>query len=87
MTTPNNTPLDSKSVAEALGISAKELRVHLRAIGYEKTDGRYAFSKADIAKLKKGYATWVKERETARKAKAEAKVAANEAAAPVADDA
>lgn len=80
MTTPNNTALDSKTVAEALGIDAKAFRVFLRAIGYEKTEGRYAFTKADVAKLKKGYAAWAKERENARKAKDDAPaVAANEA--------
>ncbi|MGB3233609.1 MAG: hypothetical protein WBB57_23480 [Mycobacterium sp.] len=75
MTTPNNT-LDTKAVAEALDISAKELRVYLRAIAYEKTDGRYVFTKANVASLKKGYAAWAKEREAARAAKADAKVAA-----------
>lgn len=78
MTTPAPA-LDSKAVAEAIDITPKELRVNLRAIAYEKTDGRYVFSKADVAKLKKGYAAWVKERETARAAKADAKAAANEA--------
>lgn len=81
MTTPN-TALDSKAVAEALGITAKELRVHLRAIGYEKTEGRYVFTKADVAKLKKGYAAWAKERENARKAKADAKAKAPKDDAP-----
>lgn len=79
MTTPNNTALDSKAVAEALGITPKELRVHLRAIGYEKTDGRYVFTRSDIAKLKKGYAAWAKERAAKKAAKDDAPaVAANE---------
>jgi len=64
--------MTSKDVAEALGITAKELRVYLRATSYEKTDGRYAFSKSQIASLKKGYATFVADREAARAAKAEA---------------
>lgn len=76
--------LDSKAVAEALDISAKELRVYLRATGYEKTDGRYVFTKANVTALRKGYAAWSKEREAARAAK----VAASKADTPTpADDA
>lgn len=83
MTTPNTT-LDSKAVAEALDISAKELRVYLRAIAYEKTDGRYVFTKTDVTKFKKAYPAWVAERAASKKAKADAKVAA-ETPEPVAD--
>ncbi|WP_084021606.1 hypothetical protein [Mycobacterium avium] len=81
MTTPATT-LDSKAVAEALNISAKELRVYLRAIGYEKTEGRYVFSKADVATFKKAYPKWIAERAASRKAKADAKVAADNADEP-----
>ncbi|WP_104151054.1 hypothetical protein [Mycobacterium intracellulare] len=80
MTTPNNTALDSKAVAEAIDITPKELRVYLRAIGYEKTDGRYVFTKGDVAKLKKGYAAWVKERAAKKAAKDDAPAAAAEKA-------
>ncbi|OKH77191.1 hypothetical protein EB72_11115 [Mycobacterium sp. SWH-M1] len=73
------TPLDSKAVAEALNITAKELHVYLRAVAYEKTDRRYLFTKANVASLRKGYATWSKQREAARAARAETKVAASEA--------
>lgn len=79
--------LDSKAVAEALGITPKELRVYLRATGFEKTDGRYVFTKANVATFKKAYPKWVADRAAARAAKAEAKVAASKAddATPVED--
>ncbi|MDM2175481.1 hypothetical protein PP404_25100 [Mycobacteroides abscessus] len=85
MTTPA-TPIDSKAVAAELKIDAKALRVFLRAIGYEKTDGRYAFTKTQVTSLKKQYATWEKERAAARKAKADERAKAlADAAEKVAD--
>lgn len=86
MTTPATT-LDSKAVAEALDITPKELRVFLRATGFEKTEGRYVFTKANVATFKKTYPKWITERAASRKANADAKVAAEKAddATPVED--
>lgn len=77
MATPNNTALSASDVAEQLGITAKELRVFLRADGTYKPvtasggRGRYAFNKADVAKIKKAYAAWVAARATKAKEAAE----------------
>ena len=55
MTTP--VTLNTKDVAEALGIEAKALRVFLRSpkgAGLFALDGKaYVFTKADVAKIKK----------------------------------
>ena len=55
MTTPAT--LNTKDVAEALGIEAKALRVFLRSpkgAGLSARDGKaYVFTKADLAKIKK----------------------------------
>jgi hypothetical protein len=78
MTTPA-TPMTSKDVAEALNISAKELRVFLRSPAGEGLSSRegksYVFTKADLAKIRKAYPAWVKERAASKAAKAEAKKA------------
>lgn len=70
MTTPAT--LDSKTVAEALDIDPKALRVFLRsgkAEGMFTRDGKaYVFTKADVAKIKKAYAAFVADR-AATKAK------------------
>ncbi|KUI04450.1 hypothetical protein [Mycobacterium sp. IS-3022] len=86
MTAPAN--LSSKDVAEALGITAKELRVFLRAAGegLSSRDGKsYVFTKANVAAIKKAYPKWLADRTAARAAKAEAKAAAEKADEPVAD--
>lgn len=79
MTTPN-TALTTKDVAEALDITAKELRVFLRSCGDTYTPpgsgGRYSFVKSDVAKIKKGYAAFVAERDKARAEKEKAKAVA-----------
>jgi len=87
MTTPASA-LDSKAVADALGITAKELRVFLRAAGegMSSRDGKsYVFTKANLAAIKKAYPAWVKERAASRKAKVDAMVAAEKTNEPVAD--
>jgi predicted site-specific integrase-resolvase len=72
MTAPTTT-LDSKAVAEALGIEPKALRVFLRsgkAEGMFTRDGKaYVFTKSDVTKIKKAYAEFVAERTTAKQAK------------------
>ncbi|RUP04759.1 MAG: hypothetical protein EKK34_12665 [Mycobacterium sp.] len=88
MTAPAN--LTTKDAAEALGITAKELRVFLRAAGegLSSRDGKsYVFTKANVAAIKKAYPKWVADRTASKKAKAEAKVAAQKAddATPVED--
>lgn len=84
MTAPASN-LDSKAVAEALGIEAKALRVFLRsgkAEGMFTRDGKaYVFTKADVAKLKKGYAAYVADREATKAAKVEAPAKDDEAQA------
>lgn len=80
------TPLTSKDVAEALGITAKELRVFLRAAGegLSSRDGKsYVFTKANLTAIKKAYPAWVADRAAS---KAE-KVAAEQADEAVADGA
>jgi predicted site-specific integrase-resolvase len=72
MTSPTTT-LDSKAVADALGIEAKALRVFLRsgkAEGMFTRDSKaYVFTKADVAKIKKAYAIFVADRVAAKAAK------------------
>jgi predicted site-specific integrase-resolvase len=67
--------LDSKAVAEALGIEPKALRVFLRsgkAEGMFSRDGKsYVFTKADVTKIKKAYGEFVAERTAAKQAKEE----------------
>jgi hypothetical protein len=71
MTAP--TTLNTKDVAEALGIEAKALRVFLRspkAEGMFARDGKsYVFTKGDVAKIRKAYGEFVAERTTAKQAK------------------
>ncbi|WP_445163218.1 hypothetical protein ACTXG5_08330 [Mycobacterium sp. Dal123C01] len=71
MTTP--TTLNTKDVAEALGIEPKTLRVFLRSprgAGLFERDGKaYVFSKADVARIKKAYAAWVADRAAAKASK------------------
>lgn len=74
MTSPAST-LDSKAVAQALDIEAKALRVFLRsgkAEGMFSREGKaYVFTKADVAKIKKAYASFIAERAASKTTKAE----------------
>lgn len=82
--------LSTREVADKIGTDPKTLRVFLRASKDYNAVGsgaRYSFTAKDIPTMKTRFNKWTKEREASRKAKAEAKVAANKAAAPVADDA
>lgn len=84
------TSLTSKDVAEALGIDAKALRVYLRsgkAEGLFDRDGKsYVFTKGNVAKLKKGYAAYVADRDAAKAARVKAAEEAKAAEVVVAED-
>lgn len=62
--------LTTKQVAEALGTTAKELRVYLRTASKGVGSGkRYAFTAKDVPALKTGFDKWTKERAEAKAAK------------------
>ncbi len=68
MTTPDNTALSAKDLADKLGTDPKTLRVFLRADGTYKPvtasggRGRYAFSPGDVAKIRPLFKKWVADR-------------------------
>ncbi|MGQ4619090.1 hypothetical protein [Nocardia sp. R7R-8] len=67
--------LSTKQVAEALGTDPKTLRVFLRASDdYEAVGAgsRYSFTAKDVGPMKTRFAKWLKDREAAKAAKAEA---------------
>lgn len=70
MTTPADSTLTTKAVAERLGTDAKTLRVFLRATSQGVGSGsRYAFTAKEVAPLKAKFTQWTAEREAAKKSK------------------
>jgi hypothetical protein len=85
MTAPTNDTLTTRQVADKIGTDPKTLRQFLRASNdYEAvgSGGRYEFALKDVGPMKTRFAKWSKEREAARAAKAEAKVAASKSDTP-----
>lgn len=81
------TALSASDVADQLGITAKELRVFLRADGTYRPvtapggRGRYQFAKTDVAKIRKAYAAWEKARAASKVERAAALADAAQATA------
>ncbi|ULE34364.1 hypothetical protein [Mycobacterium sp. IDR2000157661] len=85
MTAPANDTLTTRQVADKVGTDPKTLRTFLRASkDYEAvgSGSRYEFTAKDVGPMKAKFAKWVKEREAARAAKADAKIAAEKVETP-----